>query len=72
MLEHHSCAHVFACHFCGLVFSSLDALKAHDGCEEFATALVQRISSSGEVEVSSWVVVVFELEPIMLIIFSFT
>ncbi|KIH61169.1 zinc finger, C2H2 type [Ancylostoma duodenale] len=50
MLEHHSCAHVFACHFCGLVFPSLEALKAHDGCEEFAAALVQRISSSGEVE----------------------
>ncbi|RCN52686.1 hypothetical protein ANCCAN_01062, partial [Ancylostoma caninum] len=50
MLEHHSCAHLFACHFCGLVFPSLEALKAHDGCEEFAAALVQRISSSGEVE----------------------
>ncbi|KAK6744131.1 hypothetical protein RB195_011065 [Necator americanus] len=50
MLEHHSCAYLFACHFCGLVFPSLDALKAHDGCEEFATALVQRINSSGELE----------------------
>ncbi|EYB95926.1 hypothetical protein Y032_0154g2948 [Ancylostoma ceylanicum] len=50
MLEHHSCAHLFACHFCGLVFPSLEALKAHDGCEEFAAALVQRIISSGEVE----------------------
>ncbi|KHJ95052.1 zinc finger, C2H2 type [Oesophagostomum dentatum] len=52
MLTHHSRAHLFACNFCGLVFPSLEALKAHDGCEQFATALVQRISSSGEVDVS--------------------
>ncbi|VDO50527.1 unnamed protein product [Haemonchus placei] len=50
MLEHHSCAHFYACHFCGIVFLSLEALKTHDGCADFATALVQRISPSGDVE----------------------
>ncbi|VDM65232.1 unnamed protein product [Strongylus vulgaris] len=50
MTTHHSCAHLFACHFCGLLFPSLEALKAHDGCAEFAAALVQRINAFGEVE----------------------
>uniref|UniRef100_A0A7I4YFG2 C2H2-type domain-containing protein n=1 Tax=Haemonchus contortus TaxID=6289 RepID=A0A7I4YFG2_HAECO len=50
MLEHHSCAHFYACQFCGIVFPSLEALKTHDGCADFATALVQRISPSGDVE----------------------
>ncbi|VDK50130.1 unnamed protein product, partial [Cylicostephanus goldi] len=50
MTTHHSCAHLFACHFCGFVFPSLEALKAHDGCEGFATAMVQRINLCGEVD----------------------
>ncbi|WKX98353.1 hypothetical protein Q1695_013776 [Nippostrongylus brasiliensis] len=50
MLEHHPCAHLYACHFCGIVFPSCEALKTHDGCEEFAASAVQRILPSGEFE----------------------
>lgn len=51
LLEHHPCAHLYACQFCGIAFLSLEALKSHDGCEGFAAGIVQRITSSGDIEV---------------------
>uniref|UniRef100_A0A158P8R9 C2H2-type domain-containing protein n=1 Tax=Angiostrongylus cantonensis TaxID=6313 RepID=A0A158P8R9_ANGCA len=50
MLERHSCAHLYACHFCGMVFPSLEALKIHDNCAEFAATFFQNDDSSDEIQ----------------------
>ncbi|KJH44675.1 zinc finger, C2H2 type [Dictyocaulus viviparus] len=52
MMGYHSCVHLYACHFCGLVFPSLEALKTHDSCGDFAAALFHHVISSGEVELT--------------------
>ncbi|VDM52871.1 unnamed protein product [Angiostrongylus costaricensis] len=50
MLERHSCAHLYACHFCGMVFPSLEALKIHDNCAEFDATFFENVDSSDEIQ----------------------